>query len=317
MLIALLAAVGVILAALVCAANYLINFAIRKPTPLPPHDPATLSPFWLDFIEKNKAALAELDTLPHEQLTQTAHDGVTLHARFYAADRGETAHDTVIVVHGYRSGPSDFAMLLRRYRADGFNTLVLDNRAHGASEGKFTGFGALDARDCAGWCRIMAERNPDRAIFLHGISMGGATVCIAAGGALPPQVRGIISDCAYTSANEQFSHVMRTSMHIPGWVGAVLLPVASLFCRLRAGYFFGEASPIDALPRAAVPMLFIHGGRDDYVPTAMVHRLHDACPTAAGLLIVDEATHGVSYPVDPEAYGAALDAFFAGRRSDR
>lgn len=316
MLIAILAA-AVILTVLIIAANYLINFAIRRPSPLPPHDPATLSPFWLDFIERNNAALAELDTLPHEVLTQTTPDGLALHARFYAAEGGEQAHDTVIVVHGYRSGPGDFAMLLRRYRADGFNTLVVDNRAHGTSEGKFTGFGALDARDCAGWCRIIAERIPERAIFLHGISMGGATVCIAAGSPLPPQVKGIISDCAYSSATEQFSHVMRTSMHIPGWIGAILLPVASLFCRLRAGYFFGEASPIDALPRAAVPMLFIHGGKDDYVPTAMAHRLHAACPTSTGLLIVDDATHGVSYPVDPDAYGAALDTFFADRRSDR
>lgn len=312
-----IAALLLILAAIIFAANFLINFAIRRPKPLPPHDPAMLSPFWLDYIEKNNAALAALDTLPHEVLTQTTPDGLRLRARFFPAEGDGSAHDTAIVVHGYRTGAGDFAMMLGWYRAQGFNTLVVENRAHGGSEGNFTGFGALDARDCTGWCRLLADRFPDRAIFLHGISMGAATVCIAAGGALPQQVRGVIADCSYTAAIEQFRHVMRHSMHIPGWVAAVLIPVASLLCRLRAGYFFSEASPVDALPRTTTPFLFVHGGRDDYVPTAMVHRLYAACPTEKALLIIDEATHGVSYAVDPAAYEAAMTAFYAGKRSDR
>lgn len=305
------------LAAVLIAANYLITFAIRRQKPLPPHDPATLSPFWLDYVEKNNAALAALDTLPHEVLTQTTPDGLHLRARFFPAEGDGSGHDTVITVHGYRTGAGDFAMMLGWYRAQGFNTLVVENRAHGQSEGGYVGFGALDSRDCAGWCRILADRFPHRAIFLHGISMGAATVCLAACRDLPPQVKGVISDCSYSSANEQFTHVMRTNMHIPGWLAAVLLPVASLFCRLRAGYFFGEASPIDAMPKARLPFLFVHGQKDSYVPTKMVHRLCAACPTEKTLLLVEEATHGVSYAVNPAAYEAAMSAFYAGKRSDQ
>ncbi len=305
-----------ILAAVIFAANFLINTSIRRQPPLPPHDPATLSPFWLDYVEKNNAALAALDTLPHEELTLPAHDGIRLFARFFPAEGDGSAHDTVIVVHGYRSSPGDFAMMLPWYRRQDFNCLVVENRAHGKSEGNFFGFGALDSRDCTAWCHLIADRIPDRAIFLHSISMGAATVTLAACRDLPPQVRGVIADCGYTSAVEEFRHVMKTTMHIPGPVATLLMPVASLLCRLRAGYFFGEASPLRAMPGARLPFLFVHGGKDNYVPTEMGRRLYAACPTQKSLLIVDEATHGVSYAIDPAAYEAAMTAFYAPLRAD-
>ena len=304
-----------LLAAVIIAANYLINTSIRRQPPLPPHDPATLSPFWLDYVEKNNAALAALDTLPQDELTLTAHDGIRLRARFFPVERNGEGHDTVIVVHGYRSSPGDFAMMLPWYRAQGFNILVPDNRAHGKSEGNYFGVGALDSRDCAAWCRTLAERLPGGAIFLHGISMGAATVTLAACGELPDAVKGVIADCGYTSAVEEFRHVMKTTLHIPAPAAALLMPMASLFCRLRAGYFFGEASPLRAMPRTRLPFLFVHGGKDDYVPTEMGRRLHAACPTEKSLLIVDEATHGVSYAIDPAAYERAMADFYAGRRS--
>ena len=114
-----------ILAAILFAANFLINTSIRRQPPLPPHDPATLSPFWLDYVAKNNAAIAELDTLPHEKLTLSAHDGIRLFARFFPAEGDGSTHDTVIVVHGYRSGTGDFAMMLPWYRRQGFNCLVV------------------------------------------------------------------------------------------------------------------------------------------------------------------------------------------------
>lgn len=304
--------------ALVAAANFLINFAIRKPKPLPPPDLETLSPFWREYTIANNEAIATLDELPHEILHQTAHDGLRLRARFFPVEGDGRDHDTVLVVHGYRSSVGDFAMMvLGYYRVRGFNVLVVENRAHGQSEGSFAGFGALDSRDCADWCRILADRMPHRHIFLHGISMGAATVTIAASLSLPAQVKGVIADCGYTSAVEEFRHVMTTSMHIPGFLADLLMPIASVCCRLRAGYFFGEASPVEAVKKTPLPFLFVHGGDDDYVPTEMVYRIHAACPTEKTLLIVEGAGHGLSYPIDPADYEAAMDTFYAGKRSDR
>ncbi|MBQ2767010.1 MAG: alpha/beta hydrolase [Clostridia bacterium] len=303
-----------LLIVVIAAANFLINTSIRRQPPLPPHDPETLPPFWQDYIARNNAALAALDTLPHEVLTLNAHDGVSLRARFFPIAGNGSGQDTVIVVHGYRSSAGDFAMMIPWYRAQNFNVLVAENRAHGGSAGDFVGFGALDRIDCAAWCRLLAERMPDRAIFLHGISMGAATVTLTACHPLPPQVKGVIADCGYSSAVAEFRHVMHSTMHIPRAVSALLMPVASLFCRLRAGYFFGDADPLRALAHAHLPILFVHGGKDDYVPTEMAYRLYDACPTDKALLIVDDATHGVSYAIDPSRYEAAMRAFYAKHR---
>lgn len=64
----------------------------------------------------------------------------------------------------------------------------------------------MDRYDAEKWVEYVIERFGNNSeIFLHGISMGGATVLMASGLNLPNNVKAIISDCAYTSAYDVFS----------------------------------------------------------------------------------------------------------------
>lgn len=309
-MLALLAVLLALFAALfVCADCMVVRFLRRPPSGQMPDD-AGLAPEVAAHFARARAALADFMRLPHEELTMTTDDGVRLCAHLFPT---VGARDTVIFVHGYRSSPADFALMLPWYRAQGFNLLLTENRGHGESGGDYAGFGAPDRFDCIGWCTQMAERFSGGAVFLHGISMGAATVTLAAGEQLPEAVRGVVADCGYTSAAEEFAYVMRRSMHLPPYP---LLWAASLACRWRAGYLIGEASPIRALPKTDVPFLFVHGAADDFVPTAMAGRLYAACPTEKRLLLVEGAPHGGSHAVDPAAYEAALADFYTPRRTD-
>ena len=79
------------------------------------------------------------------------------------------------------------------------------------------GFGCLDRRDLMRWIDWTLKKcGEDVQILLHGNSMGGATVLMASGLKLPGQVKGIISDCGFTSAKEVFSHVLRSMVSPAG-----------------------------------------------------------------------------------------------------
>jgi len=189
----------------------------------------------------------------------------------------------------------------------GYHVFMPDARGHGASEGKYIGFGWPERKDYGAWiAELLREIGQDTRIALHGVSMGGATVLMTSGEALPAQVRAVIADCAYTSVKDELTYQLRRLYRLPAFP---IVPVTSLICKLRAGYFFGEASALARVRRSRLPPLFIHGETDEFVPTAMVYSLHEACTADKALFLVPGAGHGLAYTVDPQGYTAQIAAF--------
>lgn len=245
---------------------------------------------------------------PHEDVYQTAFDGLKLHAAYFPAIRENDKKRVVICFHGYTSKSlADFTGLTDYYFRHGYAMLHPDARAHGDSEGEYVGFGCLDRKDALGWINWVIEKcGEDVEILLHGISMGGATVLMASGLELPPQVKGIISDCGFASPKEVFTHVLKTMYHLPAFP---IIPGADLVNRKLAGYGMDECNAKREVAKAKVPILFIHGSKDTFVPVWMCHELYDCCASPKKKLIVEGAAHGESYFKDMETYEKALDDF--------
>ena len=212
-----------------------------------------------------------------------------------------------LCVHGYRNAAFNeylfhAPMYLEHF---GMDLLLVDDAAHGASEGRRIGFSWNDRKDCLQWCRWIVERfGPEEKILLQGISMGAATVLNAAGEeGLPPNVRWVVADCSFSSLKREILHVMKQRFHLPAFP---LYYMASGFCRLLNGFFCGTANVVRRTARIQVPVLFIHGDADRFVPTEMVHELYDACTAPKALLIVSGARHGESFLLEPDAYETAV-----------
>lgn len=257
------------------------------------------------LTERKEFMLAQ----PHEDVYQTAFDGLKLHATYFPPIKeGEGKKRIVICFHGYTSrGLADFTGLTDYYFKRGYAMLHPDARAHGDSEGKYIGFGCLDRKDALKWIDFVLEKcGQDVEIFLHGISMGGATVLMASGLQLPPQVKGIISDCGFTSPKEVFTHVLKSMYHLPSFP---IIPAANLVNKKLAGYGMDECNAKREVAKAKVPILFIHGSKDTFVPVCMCYELYECCSSSKKILIVEGAAHGESYFKNMEAYEAALDEF--------
>ncbi len=225
--------------------------------------------------------------------------------------RPKTESDVfVFACHGYRSdGIGEWCRFARFYVEEmGYNLFFVDHQAHGESEGKVIGFGSFESRDAIQWLGYLTENYGDNIkIILHGISMGSATVMLMTGNeSLPANVRFTIADCGYTSAIGEFTYKME-SWKMPK---KPLLPLACAINKLRGGYDFAkDTDALSAVSRAKIPMLFVHGDKDNFVPTYMVYLLYHDCPTEKDLLIVEGADHAESYKVAPDAYEAKIKAF--------
>ncbi|MCM3173509.1 alpha/beta hydrolase [Paenibacillus sp. MER 99-2] len=273
------------------------SFLVDNPNLMPEPDNELIS---------SASDLTWLDQQHGVKVRIQSHDGLQLHGMWLPSATG--SHQTVILAHGYSGRGREMAGFARFYAEQrGYNILMPDDRAHGESEGNMIGFGWLDRLDYIQWIDwVITKIGSEAEIILHGISMGGATVLMTGGEKLPAQVKSIVSDCAYTSVQEELTFQLKQLYKLPPFP---FIPVTSLISKWKAGYSFSEASALKQLAQVKVPVLFIHGEADRFVPTEMVYRLHDACPTEKQLLTIQGAGHGTAFQVDRSSYVTALHAF--------
>ena len=193
------------------ASRYFFRFTIlRKPTSTIENNNINANTKWerhLDFIRHRKAWLFEQST---EDIYIKSFDNLKLHGTLLKSGNNKNC---VICFHGYTSkGLNDYGAMSKFYHEQNFNVIMIDARNHGESEGQYTGFGVLDRQDALNWIEYAISKfGKDVNIFLHGDSMGGATVLMTSGLDLAVNVKAIIADCAFTSAYDVFSHISKVN----------------------------------------------------------------------------------------------------------
>ena len=187
----------------------------------------------------------------------------------------------------------------------GHSAILVDQRAHAQSEGKYLSFGINESRDCLAWIDYVNQSfGTDRKIIIEGVSMGAATVLMAAGLELPENVIGVLADSGYSSPERIIRAVMR-QRHFPQF----LFPFLRLGGILFGGFDICSGSPVEALKSCKVPVFFIHGDEDRFVPYAMGQENYEACPGKKFFFTGKNAGHGLSYLIDREGYRKAHREF--------
>lgn len=245
---------------------------------------------------------------PHEDVYIGSEDGLMLHGVYFP---GTESNRLVICFHGYTSeGMNDYIGLSGYYLKKGYRMLLVDERAHGKSEGTYIGFGCKDRLDAKKWIEWGIRKcGKDVQILLHGISMGGATILMASGLALPGQVKGIISDCAFTSPKYVFTHVLHAMYHMPAFP---LIQISDAVNKRKAGYGLDECNAAREVRKAKIPILLIHGDADPFVPCRMCDEIYENCASEKKKLIIKGASHAECYYKDTAAYEKALNEFIGG-----
>lgn len=243
-------------------------------------------------------------SIPFEPITIKSHDGLTLFGRYYHVKDGAPVE---ILFHGYRSCAfRDCSGGHALSRKMGFNSIVVDQRAHGESEGNTITFGILERYDCLKWAEYARDRfGSETPIILSGLSMGAATVLMASGLALPDNVVCIMADSPFSSPISIIEKVCR-DMRYPV---ALCRPFLHLGARLYGKFHLRECEAKQAVRRASVPILLLHGEADDFVPCPMSTEIAACCASPVTVHTFPEAGHGLSYVVDPLGYERSVYEF--------
>lgn len=233
-----------------------------------------------------------------EEIEMTSFDGLKLHAYFLPAPNGtENAKGSLVLMHGFHgAGLKDFSIVSKFYHQSNYNVLIPDQRTHGQSEGKYITFGIKERFDCHDWIVLLNDKiGDDKNVYLDGVSMGCATVLMACGTNLPANVKGVIADCGFTSPYEIMKHVMIKNMHLPQFP---ILPIAGMLTKVLADFGLKEYSATQAMAENTIPVLFVHGEADDFVPPYMTEQNYAACTAPKQLFTVPGAIHAMSYFTD-------------------
>lgn len=251
---------------------------------------------WLDWVDKQE----------FEEMHMTSRDGLKLMGYYLPAK--QPTNKLVILTHGYLGHAKQMGLYGQFYYEElGYNIFMPNARGHGTSGGDYYGFGWPDRLDLIDWTKLLSKKmGPATEVVYHGLSMGAATVLMASGENLPNQVKAIIADSPYQSVYQLFAYQLNRMFHLPAFP---LLDNMNLLTNAKAGYSLKEADALSAVQRATIPILYIHGNADTFVPTEMAKKLYEVTKSDTELFLVDDANHGEAFVMDQQAYKRKVDDF--------
>lgn len=251
---------------------------------------------WIDWMKEQN----------FENLTITSRDGLKLSGYYLPAS--EPTDKLVIFTHGYLGNAKQMGLFGQYYHnVLGYNIFMPDARGHGKSEGNYYGFGWHDRLDLIDWTNLLVRKlGQNTNVAYHGLSMGAATVLMASGAdELPKQVKSIIADSPYASVYQLFTYQMNRMFHLPAFP---LLDSTSMLTKIRAGYSFKEASALKEVQKTNIPILYIHGEKDSFVPVEMAEKLYEHT-SKAELYLVPNANHGEAFAMGQDKYKKTIHQF--------
>ena len=281
--------------------SYFVDFALKRVD----ISDINSAPAAAENIRDNSIFVPEKPNFTSENWTTISEDGLNLNATHFLPHR--PSHQWAILVHGYGRDQRYAWDYAEAYLKQGYEVLTPDLRAAGTSEGIYVTMGGKESDDILLWIEKILQVDSQAEIILHGVSMGAATVLMAASKSQSLNLKAVIEDCAYTSAFGMFSMQLDKIFNLPSFPIMNFVDIVSKF---KTGISISEAAPINYVKNINVPILFIHGTEDKLVPYYMMQELYDACHSPVKEIFSAEgADHAGSKNLNPNSYYRRIFSF--------
>ena len=219
--------------------------------------------------------------------------------------RIENHNKIAVFCHGYKCSKTSTIVYAKMLMDLGYTAVLYDHRNHGKSDKNFTSMGFYEKEDLDTIIQYCYQRfGPDISLVVHGESMGAATVLSYL--TTKPKLAAVIADCGYSDLTELVKHQVFMRLKFPAFL---FLPFVNLMLRWFAGFSLKEVSPIQGVLESNLPILFIHGDQDRYVPYQMSIKMYETCKGDKELYLAKGAIHAQACVVDPELYNKKIKEF--------
>lgn len=281
--------------------DYMVHFGLERGTADNPKEPPKA---YALLIPPDARTFSRPD-FPSEPWMITSRDGLKLTATHFFPQA--PSERWVILAHGYGCTQENSWYLATHFLSLGYNVLTPDLRASGDSEGRYLTMGYREGDDVVRWAQRIVREDSSAKIVLAGVSMGAATVMMAsAADDLPKNVVACVEDSGYTSAYQLLALQVEDSFGLPSFPAMNLIDWR---CRKKVGFSLKDAEPLEAVRKAKIPMLFIHGSKDTLVPSYMEDMLYEAKQGRKEILLIEGARHGAGSQKDARRYFSTIDRF--------
>ena len=261
------------------------------------------------YVENNLFDEALYNSASKEDITLKSFDGLNLTSTLIMNEN--PTNKFIILVHGVSICYVGSLKYFDIFYKNGFNVLIVNQRRHGKSEGKYSTYGFYEKYDVNMWIEYLKSRfGNDIILGLHGESMGAGTVMETI--PLNDSIKFVIEDCGYSNFHEligfQITHAYKNRL-----VRKILRPsliFANFFMKTKAKFSMKKIVPIDIVSSTSLPMMFIHGKEDYFVPWYMAVDLYKAKTKGyKELYLVEGAKHAEALEVNKILYEKKIMTF--------
>ena len=259
-------------------------------------------PQYIGFEQQVQDLVHNMVNIPYEDAYIKSFDNLQLHAYVYPNPYSKRV---AIMCHGYRGTPRrDFSGGGAQMIELGVNVILIDERAHGLSEGHSITFGLKEKNDVLSWVDYAKKRfGEDVEIILVGISMGAATILFCAD---KIENAKIIADCPFAKASDLLKRTMVGMKLNP----KIFFPILNL-----SSILFGHANMNKDNAYETIKnnknnkILIIHGDNDTLIPHQMTMDLYEKNKDKIQYELFPRATHGMSFLYDTPRYKKVVEEF--------
>ena len=261
------------------------------------------------YVENNLFDEALYNSASKEDITLKSFDGLNLTSTLIMNEN--PTNKFIVLVHGVSICYVGSLKYFDIFYKNGFNVLIVNQRRHGKSEGKYSTYGFYEKYDVNMWIEYLKSRfGNDIILGLHGESMGAGTVMETI--PLNDSIKFVIEDCGYSNFHEligfQITHAYKNRL-----VRKILRPsliFANFFMKTKAKFSMKKIVPIDIVASTSLPMMFIHGKEDYFVPWYMAVDLYKAKTKGyKELYLVEGAKHAEALEVNKILYEKKIMTF--------
>ncbi|MDK0618559.1 alpha/beta hydrolase [Clostridium perfringens] len=261
------------------------------------------------YVENNLFDEALYNSASKEDITLKSFDGLNLTSTLIMNEN--PTKKFIVLVHGVSICYVGSLKYFDIFYKNGFNVLIVNQRRHGKSEGKYSTYGFYEKYDVNMWIEYLKSRfGNDIILGLHGESMGAGTVMETI--PLNNSIKFVIEDCGYSNFYEligfQITHQYKNRL-----VRKILRPsliFANFFMKTKAKFSMKKIVPIDIASSTSLPMMFIHGKEDYFVPWYMSVDLYKAKTKGyKELYLVEGAKHAEALEVNKILYEKKIMTF--------
>ena len=259
------------------------------------------APLYRGMQDQVKPLIDKIVAIPYEDAYITSFDKLRLHARIYV---NPNSNKVAVLCHGYRGTPyRDFSGGAVEILNLGYNVVLIDERAHGLSQGHTITFGVRETKDCISWVNYAKDRfGQDIELLLVGISMGGAVVLMASDKVGKCKV---IADAPFTAPRIMLQESVRQlGLPVP-----IFYPLVNLSLIIYGHTSLNKVSAFDSVNNTDNKILIIHGNSDSVVPNWISSDLYQTFPDKIQYELFNGADHGMSYIVDKPRYQKIIKDF--------